>query len=500
MSPPNNEPTMKPPESGVKVRMYNPGFGDCLLLAFRADDGKGRYMLIDFGMHTIYPNQSKKSKLIAKDIAAATGNHLHVVAVTHEHSDHLYGFRYSKQELEDVEIDELWLSWAENPADSVAKKLKQEHGKKMRGLEAAIKLVGRVDPGFATRLSAVHGFEFENALSATSQNEAQLQYLRDKSKKKLESSGDYLRPGKILSLPDVSGVKVYVIGPPRDEEAIEAKDEESEIYPELAAVSEMGAFAAAALETAGGELPDGMDAETLKRSHPFAESFEISKEGVLKDRRLKNFFTVRYGFSEKDEKGHGPKWRRIDYDWLAAAEGLSLALNDMTNNTSLVLAFELADTEPRKVLLFAGDAQVGNWLSWHELHWPDEEDELNEISMENILNRTVLYKVGHHGSRNATLKDKGLEMMESGDLMAMIPVDEEWAHETYGWEHPAPKLLGKLFEKCRGRVIRSDDIPPGEEAPERPEEATEAQWSEFLNNLDWDRGEDRLWIQYTVTA
>ena len=55
-------------------------------------------------------------------------------------------------------------------------------------------------------------------------------------------------------------------------------------------------------------------------------------------------------------------WRRIDNEWLFSAETLALALNTGINNTSLVLAFELPHS--RKVLLFAGDAQRGNWISW----------------------------------------------------------------------------------------------------------------------------------------
>jgi len=41
-------------------------------------------------------------------------------------------------------------------------------------------------------------------------------------------------------------------------------------------------------------------------------------------------------------------------------------LQSATNNTSLVLAIELEDGD---VMLFAGDAQVGNWLSWQDLTW-----------------------------------------------------------------------------------------------------------------------------------
>ena len=39
----------------------------------------------------------------------------------------------------------------------------------------------------------------------------------------------------------------------------------------------------------------------------------------------------------------------------------ALKIDNDVNNTSLALALELAD---KRVLLFPGDAQVGNWLSW----------------------------------------------------------------------------------------------------------------------------------------
>ena len=38
-----------------------------------------------------------------------------------------------------------------------------------------------------------------------------------------------------------------------------------------------------------------------------------------------------------------------------------------TNNSSLVLAFEFLDT--KRVMLFVGDAQIGNWLSWQKVGW-----------------------------------------------------------------------------------------------------------------------------------
>ena len=88
---------MLPPRCGVTVRMYRlHGLGDCFLLAFRAKDGSGRYMLIDCGILTGTPDGALRLKAVAADIAAATAHHLHILVATHEHWDHLSGFQYAQ--------------------------------------------------------------------------------------------------------------------------------------------------------------------------------------------------------------------------------------------------------------------------------------------------------------------------------------------------------------------------------------------------------------------
>src|SRR5207248_1329999 len=136
------------------------------------------------------------------------------------------------------------------------------------------------------------------------------------------------------------------------------------------------------------------------------------------------FFTGRYGGegvvpsftgpgagqrSHDDEVFDNPDWRRIDKDWLSSAELLALDMNDYTNNASLVLAFELG--KGGKVLLFAADAQRGNWASWGKKDWADGK---RRVTARDLLARTVLYKVGHHGSHNATLN--GLADGETANL------------------------------------------------------------------------------------
>ena len=71
-------------------------------------------------------------------------------------------------------------------------------------------------------------------------------------------------------------------------------------------------------------------------------------------------------------------------DWLGASADLALQLDSRTNNTSLVLAFELVDSG--HVLLFAADAQVGNWLSWHDLAWTVDD---KPVTAADLLARTV---------------------------------------------------------------------------------------------------------------
>jgi hypothetical protein len=65
-------------------------------------------------------------------------------------------------------------------------------------------------------------------------------------------------------------------------------------------------------------------------------------------------------------------------------------LDKFLNNTSLILLFEVKG----KKLLFPGDAQLENW------QWA-----LSQKGIQDMLKDVDLYKVGHHGSRNATPKE-----------------------------------------------------------------------------------------------
>ncbi|MFO0826152.1 MAG: hypothetical protein U0792_24055 [Gemmataceae bacterium] len=125
------------------------------------------------------------------------------------------------------------------------------------------------------------------------------------------------------------------------------------------------------------------------------------------------------------------------------------------NNTSLALAFELPDG---RTLIFPGDAQIGNWLSWDDVAYTDEAGKKLDVTSADLLRRAVLYKVGHHGSHNATRRQGGLEAMVSGDLVAMIPTDEAFAlkQKPHKWLMPFRELNDALLSFTGHRILRAD--------------------------------------------
>jgi hypothetical protein len=277
----------------------------------------------------------------------------------------------------------------------------------------------------------------------------------------------------------LEGVRFYALGPPTVEALLKKSDPSKaapEVYHAAGAMTADSAFFAAAAG-GGGDVSAGEQCTRAERSSPFESVFRIPVRNVERvkgsasgDERY--LHALYYAKSRRDtdvtylggrelrrsEWEAQQDWRRIDGDWLGVAGSMAMKLDEDTNNTSLVLAIEFARSE--QVLLFPGDAQVGNWLSWDlcEFSVPDAEGRTRRVSAADLLGRTVLYKVGHHASHNATLKEKGLERMTSKRLVAMIPVDEATAKKQgkNGWSMPFPALLRALNERTRGRVLRAD--------------------------------------------
>jgi hypothetical protein len=324
----------------------------------------------------------------------------------------------------------------------------------------------------------------------------------------------YLEPGTVTVTPGAVGVRTYVLGPPRDEDRLfhdlPTKGPGKETYLAARALTEEAMIHFAAPDNA--EDPEA----ELHRKSPFARphwslgASRVEKGAAdvaaavgetaaitwFRDHYFAEVGPCRYG--DSPPAGHQcrgdplchqrQKHRRIDADWLGAAGSVALKLDSDTNNTSLVLAFELPQGG---VLLFAADAQVGNWLSWHDQTYGEEK-----LTAADILGRTILYKVGHHGSHNATLDEKGLRGMTDERLAAMIPVVEKIALEqgSKGWKMPFPELKEELLAKTSGRVLRGDSAKGTE-----PDGTVINSDDEFLGRVTEGPDETRhLWVELQV--
>jgi hypothetical protein len=452
----------------LRIRMYCQGLGDCFLLTFPRSTGtrKEFHILIDCGVIIGQPGGTEKIKQVADQLKTDTQGRIDVLVVTHEHWDHVSGFHDAASIFEGIQFDEVWLSWMEDPDEPMAVKLQQQRDAKKQKLAIALDREATVaamavDDGsspIAEQLIGLAGFlglEPGNAVQSMKLNGEPDRGKTGAALNFVKARTDnlwYLEPGsESFSVSGLDGIEFFVLGPPRDEKSI-AKDQPTkkgdEVFHQLAALA---AF----------EMPDDPDM-SADRELPFA-----SKYGITLDRALNEPF-YRQMYDDGTGASHPADWRRINDLWMYSASELALQLDADTNNTSLVLAIRLPSD---KILLFPGDAQVGNWESWHsrEYNWGP-----NKVSAEHLLKQTIVYKVGHHGSHNATLRDKGLMMMSDSELTALLPVDEDVAHNKKHWKKmPFVPMLKELRTRTNGRILRPDhDLPHPETAPTDDSEIT----------------------------
>ncbi|HVF55226.1 MAG TPA: hypothetical protein VM934_03700 [Pyrinomonadaceae bacterium] len=420
----------------AKIRMYRQGLGDCFLITLPRKNGKPFYVVIDCGV--ILGTKEPKAIMgrVVQNIIDTTGGHIHLLAATHEHWDHLSGFLQARELWEDREklkIDEVWMAWTENAKDELARKLGKERHSLRIALSAAsarMRMAGDGDgAGEVTSL-----IEFFGAVGGGTTTADALEIV-----KSLTENPRYCRPDDAPVTLDGTGVKVYVLGPPLEEKFIK-KYNPSKNEPETYGIDSMNMFMS-------GITPALVDATDVG---PFDATHHIPLQAA----EQVPFFQQHYWGEDADSEEKDQGWRQIQGSWLDSSSSLALQLDSSTNNTSLVLAFELDGGD---VLLFASDAQVGNWLSWSDLSWKVKG---KAVTGPDLLHRTIFYKVGHHGSHNATLREQGLEQMK-GLRLAFLPVDHEMALKKRWGKMPFDDLLDRLNEKTQGRVVRIDeDVPP----------------------------------------
>jgi len=346
-------PTAKPPVlATVRVRMYQVGFGDCFLLSFEyAGQEPARHVLIDFGSRQLAAGLDLSG--IADEINTHTGGGPDVVVLTHRHQDHMSGFGGGGTDA----VVGGWKPrlvirpWTEDPASPADDKGPGGPGPGGAGLRAGLDQ-GRAFAGALSRaiVASARGLRADVRQLALAQlaNQAAIDRLNAWS---AEGRGVYVFYGQPLALDAVvPGVQVRVIGPP-------TLSQHKPVATERATNKEYW------------QLYQGLGIPSVPA--PGAED----AVGV-------------------DERLIGPaRWlvERLQGPQLRSLLRIVTALDHAMNNTSVILLIQAGDRR----LLFCGDAQIENWE--YALSFAPDHDQVRDL-----LREVDLYKVGHHGSRNAT--------------------------------------------------------------------------------------------------
>jgi beta-lactamase superfamily II metal-dependent hydrolase len=442
----------KASERRVRVRMYRVGLGDCFLLTSYLGK-EPQHMLIDCGMFggsRLAPATSDQEVQlqVLKNITAESGGHLDVVVVTHEHMDHVSIFNtLAKSEFDKkLSFGQAWFGWVESNTKA-AQNLRQKYERLQvalaNGLTGLQGLAASDPDGYSdihqgvAAVAEFMGFEASGEFASDAKKlavkpRAAMDYVKQKAGKDNLSFGS---PGDTW---DFGGLKVRVLGPPTSEDQMRIMEKAGASYDRA--------------------LLFGVDAETASGDgaplYPFAAQWRLDAVMENGQARLKpdqdnatlTDILSRYNDSEQS-------WRRIDNQALDSVSTLALQMDKYINNTSLCLAFEFAKGDKfadGDVMIFPGDAQVGNWSSWFDIKKSEKGFDAGEL-----LARTILYKVGHHGSHNATYKP-ALEKMTHPKLVGMIPTNEVFAKKSKKWTMPAPNLNAALEEHTHERLLRND--------------------------------------------
>lgn len=356
-----------PAVTAARLRAYNVGFGDCLLLMLDYDDGSVRSVLIDFGS-TQKPLGAPADHMdrIASDIAEQTHGHLEMVVATHRHADHISGFGGRSGKIVAGLHPRLVVQpWTEDPdlatdatAPAVAHNLPGHlhFVRTLAGMQAFAEGLGvdslvrqnRLPPDVGPQLSFLGETNIQNAKAVEA-----LMTLGERRK--------YVCFGDDLEITDLlPGVKIDVLGPPTLEQAPEVANQ-AQVHQEFWSLG------------AAWRMADD-SGKRSRRDRPGPPK-PLFPHGVLSG--------IPYG----------ARWLVPKIDHVHADELMSLLriMDDVLNNTSVILLIRVHDTS----LLFPGDAQIENW-SYALFDAP------NHNTIQRRLSKARLYKVGHHGSLNAT--------------------------------------------------------------------------------------------------
>jgi hypothetical protein len=350
----------------VAIRTYQVGFGDCFLLSFKYDTGREKHVLVDFGSTKLPPRAPKGRMMdIAHDIEKRSQGKLHAVVATHRHQDHVSGFATAAggkgpgDVIRRLKPDYVIQPWTEDPKlapDATGLAVAAADGRQHIATLSAMHEVARqslliglrdrhLDKGLREQLA----FLGEDNIG----NPSAVKNLMTMANKRAV----YVNAGTPAVFDKDLGIKVHVLGPPTIKQSkaiMKQRSSDPDQFWQL-----RGAAAEIALPNGKGTV-DALFPRYVQSRGP---AYPIDARWLVFHARM------------------------IQGDQLLQ---IVRTLDKAMNNTSVILVFELGETR----LLFPGDAQIENWSF-----------ALAQKNNRSLLGAVNLYKVGHHGSRNATPKE-----------------------------------------------------------------------------------------------
>lgn len=494
--------------TNVKIRMYCLGTGDCFVLKYYSGAKEKFTMMIDCGSCQGGPAEFEP---YLKDLATYVNNKIDLLVITHEHNDHVNGFAKCPEIFKKMTIKKAWFAWTEH-ADDPAGRAKDLQQKKKK-MQIAFANAFEANKFMGAKINADFKGDF-NRLNVLESHEAFIDGLQTLANINLPAAGkigaplagmtaikkilkdkktkiDYLEPGTTETVAGLPGLKFHILGPPYDSESVYKKEKEGiDTYKKKMAFSDFSLAANAFVN---------IETEATEKDIPFADAYVIGDKDFSIITSLARQATA-VPYEQQHEpimqayNAKGEEYRKIDTDWLNSAGALALRLNSHINNTSLVLAVE-SEGPGKKVMLLPGDAEFGSWQSWHAIKKWDKKGKDGKHFVEDLLNRTVFYKVSHHLSFNGTATEKGINMMESDELAAMVTMDRKRIASKWKGTMPNKFLLNDLVTRCKGKVFIMNEFQV-KDAPSKTLDPASLGKAVY-ERKNFTGTKDPIYIQYT---
>ena len=327
------------------IRLFDVGLGDCIYCRIPKahKDGRDFHILIDCGTLSSTDYLSEAITNLKPLLPSIDGKrHVDLLVVTHEHKDHMTGF--GMKLWDGLSFGAIWMSAAMDLNHPEAKRAKKLHGFAAGAMQQAV------------RLNLALGPQLTELAAALALNKNAMTTLRETLPKASKIKSTYVHSKsskKDLALP-LKGATVSVLGPEKDIDYFYLGREGDPSLRRLLGFIDTG-------------LPDPATAVPEARAVPAPINIDPNDFRQLRSRML----STALAFADLDGK--------------------------VCNNTSVVLLIEWKGQR----LLFVGDAEWDGTFkdgtkancSWNVM-W--------NLRKKQLKGPLAFYKIGHHGSVNAT--------------------------------------------------------------------------------------------------